>query len=806
MNINLPSTATPFCVNYGNIDANGDADLLSTQSVVFPNQKEDKITLTSGTIKSAVSGNNYYIGGDPDVVTASNIENIFRSSGGACEVWFSYNYSAWQKRTIAEMTFNEPIELSTLGSVLQAQVYEYNYYFHRPGYEQYYAKTWFEINLYFDDNTMITLPDSKSFSGTNVWKTISYNLSSYANSGKKVIKIQINWWGYMYNHCYGSWQWWYEVRSYVKNVRIINTINSIQYSSNQVDFKIGSNYYKQLSANSNAMLSVETGTITSSNKVFNNIWFQESLVEIPSYIDIFSSTFEFSETPDETSNARLVLRYLDEENNKILGGISINVEYWGGVTYNLVSELVLDRSQDLIYSIPDGKYLKKITVSASQMDYLNRVKIGRIQIYNNVSSSTLSSLAQYPAIQATAADTDRTTYTLMNADSLVTDTSGYLMMSQSGIYLLPGTNVIRKQKNRPTVNDDPQLTDGDVWLDYSKEPLIAYQYHNGKWEIFQDIPIGYVTIDEGTVSNLETYEYNQNGYNINTFTDISGALSGRDGRDGQNGKDGKNGAPGPQGPAGVGIPTGGTTGQILAKASNANYVTKWTNMVSNALFDGGQAGMTLIKNSSDDLDFSWGNIQVLPMGGTSGQALVKNSSTNYDASWQSLHEIPNGGSTNQVLTKLSNSDQDVAWMNPSGGVSQASLNKMDFKTSMYFKASVDGYTNLLLEQFIGLDGVNATDRPTVLTYFNALDDVIENISGETLTFRLVEMSFSQAINYMELEADYTGTVTFKYSTDSGTTYVNFPEDQMLQVTTSTLILKIEMATGANLGNVAIFVK
>lgn len=35
------------------------------------------------------------------------------------------------------------------------------------------------------------------------------------------------------------------------------------------------------------------------------------------------------------------------------------------------------------------------------------------------------------------------------------------------------------------------------------------------------------------------------------------------------------GLTGPQGPAGVGIATGGTTGQVLAKASNANYDTEW---------------------------------------------------------------------------------------------------------------------------------------------------------------------------------------------------------------------------------------
>ena len=308
------------------------------------------------------------------------------------------------------------------------------------------------------------------------------------------------------------------------------------------------------------------------------------------------------------------------------------------------------------------------------------------------------------------------------------------------------------------------------------------------------------------IQSITQYPINQNGYNINAYTENIASLSGRDGRDGQNGKDGKNGAPGPAGPAGVGIPTGGRTGQLLAKATNLDYSTKWTDALSNALFDGGQAGMTLIKNSSDDLDFSWGNVQVLPMGGETNQALLKNSSTDFDASWKTLHQIPDGGNSGQVLTKVSSTSQDVAWMNPGGGISQASLRKMDFKTSSYFQASINGYTDLLLEQFIGLDGVAVADRPTVLEYYSAIEANIENLSGDVLAFRLIEMSFSQAINYMQVVGDYTGTITFKYSTDSGENYINFPENEMLQTSANSLILKIEMANAAVLDNVAIYVK
>lgn len=43
------------------------------------------------------------------------------------------------------------------------------------------------------------------------------------------------------------------------------------------------------------------------------------------------------------------------------------------------------------------------------------------------------------------------------------------------------------------------------------------------------------------------------------------------------GATGATGATGPQGPAGVGVPTGGTTGQVLKKASGTDYDTEWAN-------------------------------------------------------------------------------------------------------------------------------------------------------------------------------------------------------------------------------------
>ena len=315
------------------------------------------------------------------------------------------------------------------------------------------------------------------------------------------------------------------------------------------------------------------------------------------------------------------------------------------------------------------------------------------------------------------------------------------------------------------------------------------------------------TASETTIASIETYAYNQNGYDVNAFTTVSGALVGRDGRNGVDGKDGKNGAPGPQGPAGVGIPTGGLTGQVLAKSSNANYATKWTTMASTALFDGGEAGMTLVKNSSADLDFSWGRVSGVPSGGTAGQVLKKNSSTDQDCSWGSVEALPQGGETGQVLVKLSNSNYNVGWSSMPNTMTL--LNKSNFKIDSYFVGVVNGYTGLTLEQFINSSGINssADDGAAVIsTYWSSQECKVTNSGNSAIAFRLNEITSETPMHFMQLEAETTGTVAFSYSIDGGTTFTSINKSTATQIESSSLIIKIQLQPTAVISNVAILVK
>jgi len=59
-----------------------------------------------------------------------------------------------------------------------------------------------------------------------------------------------------------------------------------------------------------------------------------------------------------------------------------------------------------------------------------------------------------------------------------------------------------------------------------------------------------------------------------------------------------------------------------------------------------------------------GGAHNIPAGGTTGQVLVKASDDDYDLEWRTIHELPSGGLTGQVLTKQSDSDYDVIWVTP----------------------------------------------------------------------------------------------------------------------------------------------
>jgi hypothetical protein len=96
------------------------------------------------------------------------------------------------------------------------------------------------------------------------------------------------------------------------------------------------------------------------------------------------------------------------------------------------------------------------------------------------------------------------------------------------------------------------------------------------------------------------------------------------------------GEQGPRGEGGVGVPEGGTVGQLLTKAGVSDFDTDW-----------GDAPPSL------------------PPGGSTGQLLAKASPLDNDAAWvDKPSSLPPGGATDQTLAKASPSDFDVKWAPP----------------------------------------------------------------------------------------------------------------------------------------------
>ena len=137
------------------------------------------------------------------------------------------------------------------------------------------------------------------------------------------------------------------------------------------------------------------------------------------------------------------------------------------------------------------------------------------------------------------------------------------------------------------------------------------------------------------------------------------------------------GKTGPQGPAGPGVATGGTTGQVLAKKSNANYDTEWINNSGGGSTVSVNVGKTTtgepetnasVTNSGDEtnvvLNFT------IPRGAT-GPAGKQGPA---GATGPAGHGVATGGTTGQVLAKKSNANYDTEWINNSGGGSTVSVN------------------------------------------------------------------------------------------------------------------------------------
>lgn len=113
------------------------------------------------------------------------------------------------------------------------------------------------------------------------------------------------------------------------------------------------------------------------------------------------------------------------------------------------------------------------------------------------------------------------------------------------------------------------------------------------------------------------------------------------------------------------VPAGGTAGYVLRKKTATDYNLEWV-APEKGVPSGGTSGQVLKKTSATDYAMQWGAPDgILPTGGTTGQVLKKTSSTNYAAKWETLEGLPTGGAKGQCLVKNSTTNYDVSWGSPS---------------------------------------------------------------------------------------------------------------------------------------------
>ena len=68
----------------------------------------------------------------------------------------------------------------------------------------------------------------------------------------------------------------------------------------------------------------------------------------------------------------------------------------------------------------------------------------------------------------------------------------------------------------------------------------------------------------------------------------------------------------------------------------------------------------------------------IPSGGSTGQVLAKSSNANYAVNWVTPHYVPSGGSSGQVLAKSSNTNYAVSWVD----VSAAKLKSGNYEVAL----------------------------------------------------------------------------------------------------------------------------
>ena len=133
------------------------------------------------------------------------------------------------------------------------------------------------------------------------------------------------------------------------------------------------------------------------------------------------------------------------------------------------------------------------------------------------------------------------------------------------------------------------------------------------------------------------------------------------------GPQGATGPTGAQGESGVGIPVGGTQGQVLAKSNSTNYATTWANTVSSVIGGTGLTGGTITTTGTLAVDSAVIPYLTASQTFTGTQTMVAGSSNT------STLIIKGAGGTANILQVMSSANVVVAGINQSGDLTANSI-------------------------------------------------------------------------------------------------------------------------------------
>lgn len=281
-------------------------------------------------------------------------------------------------------------------------------------------------------------------------------------------------------------------------------------NANEIKFNCGNSIIPELTSNSsdNWILTASHEVDSSTNDIFksfkNNTEYcrlsHKPTIEEPAYIKIENSSgiecdYVYLKFANIQNADAMKSFYLLDENDDVLFYTNDNISY-------------LEKEEFLIPILGyKGNYLKILTTeNVDDVNYIafpQKIKLlkkEQVVIFTSCNGNS-EFLINIPNLTLNL-DTNSANYLGNGVKNIALQKTGAEIVGSIFRQIAPPSNA----------------SNLDIWLDISIEPLKAYQYNGTTWSVYNGVPVGNVEVNNGELSNIRTFAYNQNGYNINQNT------------------------------------------------------------------------------------------------------------------------------------------------------------------------------------------------------------------------------------------------------------------------------------------------